>query len=185
MRQSELVGVSLEIEALPIADDDSPTDQTAGTVDHRLAIALLLLVVCLATVVWYFRQSIIARWRSWRKQRDEREAAYFQRFVVAARSNDASAALNALYRWLDRAHDGPGVARLNPYVEAYGDDQTRRDVESLICASTDGGAWDGRALVSRIGAVRKDSLRAQQRRGKSAQALPPLNPNHTAPTARR
>jgi hypothetical protein len=68
----------------------------------------------------FFRRQIYARWQQWQQARRERESFFFRQFVKSARSNDPKAAFNSLMRWLDHIHTGPGAARLDVFLNQYG-----------------------------------------------------------------
>jgi hypothetical protein len=87
---------------------------------------------------------------------------------------------DALVRWVaGSAGESSVTPRLDRFVEKHGDDQFRGLVQSLTMAALQGKQtpWtQGRALKSRLSAVRGRRQRALQRHARRAEVLPPLNP---------
>ncbi|MEN8151796.1 MAG: BatD family protein, partial [Planctomycetota bacterium] len=73
----------------------------------------LLVLLAMPGLILAFRRPFLGSLAAWREARRESEPAYFRRFVRAARAGEAPAAGRTLLAWLDRTHEGPGVARLD------------------------------------------------------------------------
>ena len=86
------------------------------------------LAALLALAVFY-RRRIHSWWTQRQQLRCEREDFYFKQFAKTARSNDPKAAFNSLMRWLDRIHTSQGAARLDEFLQRYGDKQSLAEVD--------------------------------------------------------
>jgi hypothetical protein len=140
-----------------------------------LAILLIVLFLLLIPAAGY-RKRIHAWWARRRQARREREEFYFKQFVRTTRSNDPRAAFNSLMRWLDRIHEGPGAARLDEFLQRYGDEKSRTEAEKLNQALRNGEVgWAGRPLVEAVGRARGRWKQACKKRA-GVINLPPLNP---------
>jgi hypothetical protein len=100
----------------------------------------------------YWLHAIRARYRAWTLAHNNSEAAYFRRFTAAAHSGDVQRTLNAMLRWLDRLEAGMAPAQLEPFVQRYGDEATRHEVQRLerLVATGRQEAWDATLLLRGI-----------------------------------
>ena len=126
----------------------------------------------------YWRQAIRARYQAWTLARDNSEAAYFRRFTAAARTGDVHRTLNALLRWLDRLEAGTAPAQLGHFVQRYGDEAVRHEVQQLerLVATGRQEAWDATPLLRGMTQARQRRLQAGRRQSPRRTVVPPLNP---------
>ena len=84
-------------------------------------------------------------------------------------------------RWLDRIHSGSGAARLDAFLNQYGDEHSMAEAARLVQAlSEDQSKWTGKPLAAAMGAARKRRLR-RRKTAKAMISLPPLNPDPAMP----
>jgi site-specific recombinase len=141
-----------------------------------LAVTLLTPAILLIPAV-FFRRRIYSRWQHRRQARRERESFFFRQFVKSAHSNDPKAALNSLMRWLDRIHTGSGAARLDLFLNQYGNNRSSAEAGRLERALSEGHCdWTGKPLAKAMRAARRHWQKARQT-GKAMMSLPPLNPS--------
>jgi hypothetical protein len=124
-----------------------------------------LLVVIVALLV--FGGRVLAGWTAWRQVRNESEATYFRRIRRSVRSGDQNAVLSDTMRWLDRINDDSQAARLDLFMQKYGDSQTR-------AAVLDRRESDAMVFLSSLAAARKRWQQAQSG-GEAGYLLPDLN----------
>jgi len=124
-----------------------------------------LFVVVVAPLI--FGRRLLARWTAWRRARNETEAAYFRRIRRSARSGDQNAVLSDTMRWLDRINDASQAARLDLFMQKYGDSRAREAVADQSESGT-------MAFVSSLAVARKRWQQAQRGR-ESGYFLPDLN----------
>lgn len=147
-----------------------------GALPGWLLIILLTLAILLIPTV-FFRRQIYSRWQQWQQARRERESFFFRQFVKSARSNDPKAAFNSLMRWLDRIHTGPGAARLDVFLNQYGNKSSSAEAGRLEQALSEGRCdWTGKPLTKAMRAARQHWQKARQT-GEAIMSLPPLNPS--------
>jgi hypothetical protein len=85
-----------------------------------------------AGLCWHKRRAWRAAWERRQTQRLASEAGCFARLHQACRAGDAVAAYNALLRWLDCTHSGPGSATLADDLLAHHPSvELQRHVEAL------------------------------------------------------
>ena len=126
----------------------------------------------------YWSQAIRARYQAWIRARDNSEAAYFRRFIAAARTGDAHRTLNALLRWLDRLEAGTASAQLGPFVQRYGDEAVQHEAQRLerLVATGRQEAWDAAPLLRGMTQARQRRLQTDGRQFPHHTVVPPLNP---------
>ena len=126
----------------------------------------------------YWSQAIRARYQAWIRARDNSEAAYFRRFIAAARTGDAHRILNALLRWLDRLEAGTAPAQLGPFVQRYDDEAVQHEAQRLerLVATGRQEAWDAAPLLRGMTQARRRRLQAGGRQFPHRTVVPPLNP---------
>jgi hypothetical protein len=141
-----------------------------GTMSAGLMLALG------AGFAWHQRRTVLKAWGHWQARRQVSEAGYFAHIHKACRTGDAVAAYNALLRWLDCIHSGPGSATLvDDLLTRYPNEDLRRHVDALQYAVLRRDTrWNGTALAAVLHRVRRE------RRHREAPAghvrLPALNP---------
>ena len=92
---------------------------------------LPVVLVAVAVLLWVQRKHISRSWAAWRAARGKREAACFKRVLVACRSNDPTATLIALMRWLDRVDTGQRSATLAGLAGTVNDQQPTHELQTL------------------------------------------------------
>jgi hypothetical protein len=136
-----------------------------------------LVLVAGAAVCWHKRRTVLAAWKRWQAQHQASEAGCFSQLQTACRADNALAAYNALLRWLDCTHHGPGSATLaDDLLAKPADADLRRNVEALQEAVLHRAAnWHGTGLATALHRTR----RVQQRHKTAAaeEQLPALNPH--------
>ena len=90
-------------------------------------------------------------------------------------ADDATAALNALYHWLQRRSRHERVSTLTEFVGEHGDGALASEIERLQQALLSASAWSGAGLEA---ALRESRTARTKRAAERRSALPPLNPRH-------
>jgi hypothetical protein len=129
-----------------------------------------------AGLCWRQRRTVLAAWEHWQARHQASEAGYFAQIHKACRTGDAVAAYNALLRWLDCMHSGPGSATLvDDLLTRHPNEDLRRHVETLQNAVLRRDtSWNGTALAEALHRVRREH---RQREATARDArLPVLNP---------
>ena len=149
----------------------------AGSWPRWLGIVAVVGAVVLGAGL-YWRQAIRARYQAWALVREHSEAAYFRRFTEAARTSDVHRTLNALLRWLDQLQAGMAPVQLGHFVQRYGDETVRHEVQRLerLVATGSQEAWDARPLLHGMSQARQRCLQASRQWSPRRTVLPPLNP---------
>jgi hypothetical protein len=149
----------------------------AGSWARWLGIVAVVGAAALAAGL-YWRQAIRARYQTWTLARNHSEAAYFRRFTTVARTSDVHRTLNALLRWLDRLQAGTAPAQLGHFVQRYGDETVRHEVQRLerLVATGSQEAWDATPLLRGMIQARHRRLQASRQQSSCRTVLPPLNP---------
>ena len=94
---------------------------------------------------------------------------------AALRGGDPAAITAATASWLDRLDPNVKPARLDLFLDEYGDDATRAVALTLTERLADGETFtDGRVLAAGLKLARRKLLRARKFR-RSREVLPPLN----------
>jgi hypothetical protein len=158
LKQLVLPGLSLQVTGNAVAEPD-PVEPSLQKTSWSQWSALI--VVLIATVVALrFGRRAANHWVAWRKARSEREVVYFRRIAQSARLGDERAVLRETMRWLDRINDDSRPARLDQFLQKYGEAQAQENVSELI---------------SVLAAARKRWQRAQRRTGQVTGLLPGFN----------
>lgn len=133
LQRIELPGLSLEVVACPVADTETATTEEATRpMNWRLVGSLLLAMAVAAAVVHRFGGRVLNSLAAWRRGRRESEAVYFRRVMRSARTGDKKAVLRDTMRWLDRASNDSSPARLDEFLQQYGDAQTQVAAAELV-----------------------------------------------------
>jgi len=129
-----------------------------------------------AAVCWRQRRALRGAWERWYMRRQASEARCFAQVHKACRAGDAMAAYNALLRWLDCTHSGPGSATLaDDLLTRCSSVDLRRHVESLQDAVLRRDThWNGTALAEALHETRQERRRREATAGNVR--LPTLNP---------
>ncbi|RLA30393.1 MAG: hypothetical protein DRR11_08740 [Gammaproteobacteria bacterium] len=139
----------------------------ASKQDERRSWSAFIVLLVVVVVLLVFGGRVLAGWTAWRQARNETEAAYFRRIRRSARTGDQKAVLRDTMRWLDRINNASQAARLDLFMQKYGDSRAR---EAILDRSEPGTM----AFVSSLAAARKRWQEAQQR-GEASYFLPDLN----------
>ena len=167
LRRIELPGLSLQVAGSPTAES-AAVEQSAQQQNTRFLWSALLVVFIAAVVALRFGNRAANRWRAWRKARSESEEGYFRRIVRSASAGDQQAVLRDTMRWLDRINDDSRPARLDQFLQQYGDARVRE-------AALERNKSDIPALIRGLAAARKRWQQAQRRTARVSGLLPGLN----------
>ena len=159
----ELQHIVLPGLALQVTGGPAVASQANERSSWSALIALLVVVVALLV----FGGRLLAGWTAWRQARNETEAAYFRCIRRSARNGDQNAVLRDTMRWLDRINNDSQVARLDLFMQKYGDSRASEAVPDQSESST-------MAFVSSLAQARKRWQHAQ-RGVESGNFLPDLN----------
>jgi hypothetical protein len=118
-------------------------------------------VVLAVGVGWGKRRAILGAWKRWQARHRESETGLFAQVQTACRAGDAVSAYNALLRWLDCTHHGPGSATLaDDLLTHHPDADLRQPVEALqeaiLRRDTN---WNGAALAAALHRMRQEHRR--------------------------
>jgi hypothetical protein len=141
---------------------------------RSLGVALILAAI--VGLCWRQRHAWRAAWERRQTQRQASEAGCFARLYKACQAGEAVVAYNALLRWLDCTHSGPGSATLtDDLLEHHPDADLRRHVEALQAAVLQRDtSWNGMALADALHRARREGQRRQE--SVEDEQLPALNP---------
>jgi len=175
LRRIELPGLEIEIVGETTIEEATIEAALEPLPQARdLARTILLIVPIAAFGVW-LSAWLLRRLRRWWIDRRESEPVFFQRVRKAIRGGDATEITASIALWLDRLNPGPKPARLDLFLDEYGDDATRAMALTLTERLADGEALiDGRVLAAGLQRARRRLLRARKFR-RSREVLPPLN----------
>jgi len=140
-------------------------------------VGIVLVLAAGAGLCWRKRRAWRAAWERRQTQRQASEAGRFAQVHQACQAGDAVAAYNALLRWLDCTHSGPGSATLGVDLLAHSPDaELRRQVEALQAVVLQRNTnWNGMALAEALHRARRERQRRQAAAGDGQ--LPALNPH--------
>ena len=122
-------------------------------------------------------------WRTAAKARAQSEQHQFRVLQAAIRRGHAAPAMRELMRWLDRINDASRPARLDRFLERYGDADTRALLRALQQELDGSGRIaDGGALAKSLAQARERWLQQVAQNHTGPLALPPLNGTSTRET---
>lgn len=175
LRRIELPGleVSVEGELAPeptvepiVVPEERPRNRTVSAV-----IAIVLGLAGLWVLVGFGRW-LARRRRKWL----ESEEAAFKDVRAALRGRDPAAISSAIMVWLDRLDPGTRPARLDLFLDEFGNEPTRQAaLELSVALAASERIAESRALARGLAAARRNLLRARKRRQKADSILPVLN----------
>ena len=175
LRRIDLPGLSLRIAASPLPSTTVDADTLPQPNRQQLWSALFVLAV-LVTLVLRFGRRLLQYWATWRRSRSESEPAYFRKVMRSSRTGDSQAFLRDTMRWLDRINDSSSPARLDEFLQNYGDLQTQEAANRLMIALTKQQEKStARKLASGLKASRIHWQRSLRVKRQSAKLLPNLN----------
>ncbi len=182
LREEILPG--LIVDARPDADTAQVDDvATVPTEPERRSalpwIILFVLVVVLGGLCWRYRNVLQAMWQQIQHYYRASEPSIFRRFVRAARAGDPKATQRMLMQWLDRIEARNQPARLDSFLERFGDTATIQAAEEMIVAaqSPNDTAWNGHQLLAGVRAGRRRYKLRQRAPAQAQKLLPDLNPH--------
>jgi len=153
-----LPGLSLQVTGNAVAEP-APDEPSLQKFPRLLWSALIVVLIAIVVALRFGRRTA-NRWAAWRKARSEREVVYFRRIARSARLGDERAVLRDTMHWLDRINDDSRPARLDQFLQRYGEARAQENVSELI---------------SVLAAARKRWQRAQRRTGQVTGLLPGFN----------
>lgn len=175
LKRVELPGLSMHVDANPYAESASVTAAPSQSNSRVLWYALSTLTFTLVVAIRYGRR-ISDQLTAWRKARSEAEAVYFRQLMRAARSGDGRAVLRNTMRWLDRINSDSNPARLDQFLQQYGDPETQLVAQELLDSTGErADQTNFTALARGFSAARARWLKAGRIRRKVDILLPALN----------
>ena len=179
MQQAVLPSLKLEITPSPVVEGGDIGSQTAEerirSTPRWLTSVVIALMIFLILVSIY-RKRIHSLWKQWRQTQRAKENFYFRQFAKAARSNDLKSAYNLLMRWLDHIHIGPGAARLDNFLQRFGDKKSQAEADLLVEAlRKEDTEWSSASFLHEMSAARRRWKKVQHI-GVEKKNLPALNP---------
>lgn len=127
LQQIVLPGLTLQVSGGPV-DESAVSRQAEQQQDKRLLWLSLLATLLVVAALLVFGGRVAAGWKAWRKARHETEAVYFRRIRRSAQSGDPNAVLRDTMRWLDRINDDSQPARLDLFLQKYGDSGAQESI---------------------------------------------------------
>lgn len=179
LHKETMEGVSLSVSRAPAGKRRGKADSTAA--DRYLNwIYLLPLAIVLIALVLLWQRRLSPAWKRHQAVRDNSEPAWFRRFTETALKGDLDETMAALMKWLDQLQLEERPARIQQFMQEFGDDPGRRQTENMMMAfneqNEDG--WNARELIPAIDAARRNYLERLkagiEQRHRSR--LEPLNP---------
>ena len=172
LKRIDVPGLSMRVLAGPATDSAVVNEVTQLSYSWPRWAALIAAVIT-ALIAFRFGRQALDRFASWCKARNETEAVYFKRVL---RSGDRKVLLRETMRWLDRINSNSQPARLDRFLEQYGDTDTQLATADLMTTLT---VDQDKSTVSRfvhgLATARKRWRRAQRTRQRAAILLPELN----------
>jgi hypothetical protein len=147
---------------------EHPVEEASGSRWPWLLVGVLFVV----GLIWWFRGPVAA----WRRRRRESEGRYFADAMRAVRSGNAHDALSSVMRWLDRIEDGTLPARMDQFLDRYGNEGARAEADRLLdCLASGTKMADAGKLASAFKGARKNWRASIRRQRAAAAVLPELN----------
>ena len=175
LRRIELPGLEITVEggvapepvAEPVAAPEEPPPNRALTFVIAVAVGAAILLLLIG----------IGRWLARRRQEWlESEAAAFNRVKKTLRAQNPAAISAAIMHWLDRLDPGPRPARLDLFLEGFGDDNARAAAAALAQSLVTGGRFEGAKVLARgLANARRKFRRTRQAVERADRILPELN----------
>ena len=157
----------------PAPADSTAVDSSGNVLSWRSLIALALAGLLVGALWQVWRRLLQPAWKTWHKRRLASEAHAFKVLQRALRANDNVAAYRALMAWSE--HLQPPM-HSREFALRYGNAELASALDDLGTALFGQGkaAPAGSALARKLQSARQRYHKA--RRGRTAPALPPLNP---------
>ena len=133
LQRIELPGLSVQVAAGAVTAAEAETvSGTTRKLSARLVWSVLLPFAIVAVIAMRFGRRVLGRFAAWRQARRESEARYFSQVMRAVRSGDQNAVLRETMRWLDRINRDSSPARLDQFLERYGDARAQTVAATLV-----------------------------------------------------
>jgi hypothetical protein len=175
LQRIELPGISVEV----IAGAEAESEAAAAIpqrLNMRLIGSLLFAVVLLAVLAFRFGGKWRERIEAWQRARRENEASYFKQVMRSVRSGDQELVLRDTMRWLDRINSESTPARLDQFLQQYGDTQVQVVASQLMSAlSRQADSSELTVFARGLAAARVRWQKAGRVRRKADSLLPALN----------
>jgi hypothetical protein len=176
LQQVELPGRSVSISGVTNAAAPSAVDPFSRPWWWLAAAAAVMGLIVLG-------RPVLRLWRAAAKKRAQSEYHRFRLLQAAIRRGRPAQVLRELMRWLDRINASARPARIDVFLDRYGDAQTRAALDTLQRQVDDGGRiTDRAALASHLKRARERWLRQSGEHQDNHFALPPLNGAPTGET---
>jgi len=144
----------------------------------------MVLVLVAVVMAWRYRSRLESAFEARRVRRHESEAAYFDRFLHAARSGEPGPALQELLSWLDRSGAGGDPALLSGFLSRADDPELSKYVVRLtdVLYGPGGQKWEfGNQLARAVRNARSAWMQIGTKSSThSTHRLSPLNPGFDA-----
>jgi len=175
LKRIELPGQTLTIVGEVTAPATTATDSQPPQNALHLWIAFIVAGLT-AVLLFRYRRRMTVCWRACLQARDQTEGAYFRSAMQAVRSGDALATLRATMRWLDRINVDPRPARLDRFLNDFGDDSAAKASANLaISLSAKETNCDLSAFCRGLVAARSHWRRRRRQMEHVNRLLPELN----------
>ena len=156
-------------------DDKFNRGDLSGT-RVQLIGSILFAVVLLAALAFRFAGRLRERIEAWQRARRESEASYFKQVMRSVRSGDQMSVLRDTMRWLDRINSDSTPARLDQFLQQYGDAQVQLAASELMSTlSRQADKSKLTAFAHGLAAARTRWQKAGRVRRKADSLLPALN----------
>lgn len=175
LQRIELPGISVEIIAGAETESGAPA-AAPQQLSMQLIGSVLFAVVLLAALAFRFGDRLLGRLAAWQRARRESEANYFKQVMRSVRSGDQKSVLRDTMRWLDRINSDSTPARLDQFLQQYGDAQVRLAASELMSTlSRQADKSKLTAFAHGLAAARTRWQKAGRVRRKADSLLPALN----------
>ena len=169
-----LPGLTLEVSGSAVEHGEPGSvvnpERWSGSTFLVIAAAVILIG---AVIMYLFKSRILRYFQVRKRKRAETEKNYFKKVRTAAHNCDTKTMLNATMRWLDRVSTETLPARLDLFLERYGDPGSEKIVAALWDQSSSGQDNENvRNLFDALTKARSKWLEAQRRRKKAEGQLP-------------
>ena len=175
LRRIELPGLDLTVEGEPTPEPIVEPEVAPPQKSRDPVLLAAMAAVLIALGLWLGLR--IGSWfQAWRSAWLESEQYAFTGVKRALRSRDPRKISGAVMHWLDRLDTGTRPARLDFFLDAYGDEETRTAAFALSRGLATGERFsEARVLARGLGKARRHFHRALHARQAAADVLPELN----------
>lgn len=176
LKHHELLGFTVTVEGGAVAN----TPAIAAPLENRHIYSLVaVLGVCIIGAVLYrLRKLILSLFLQWRNRIHESELLYFKAISKAVHDNETKAVLRTTMQWLDRISTGPQPARLDIFLQRYGEESAQLAATRLMEPLSE---HESAAILDTLhkGLIqaRRQWKKAQRRSKKAEKLLPEIGLN--------